>query len=136
MVSNNPYTLRASLDVSQRRRLDSGRLGVFAVTARTGAEAAEVLTMSLAGHGAKSHRGFEFSTERFEINSRSGVAFAGIDGEALTLDTPLSFQVHPRGLRMLVPEGNLESALRRRAREVRLRDLPAIAMGAMPSSGR
>ena len=33
MVSNNPYVLGPSLDVSQRRRLDTGRLGVFAVGA-------------------------------------------------------------------------------------------------------
>ena len=42
MVSNNPYVLGASLDVSQRRRIDSGRLGVFAVSARTTSQATEV----------------------------------------------------------------------------------------------
>ncbi len=40
MVSNNPYVLGPSLDVSQRRALDTGQLGVFAVNAATGAEAA------------------------------------------------------------------------------------------------
>ena len=37
MVSNNPYVLAASPSTSQRLRLDTGRLGVFAVTAATGA---------------------------------------------------------------------------------------------------
>ena len=42
MVSNNPYVLAASPSTSQRLRLDTGQLGVFAVTAATGAQAAEV----------------------------------------------------------------------------------------------
>ena len=44
MVSNDPYVLAASPSTSQRLRLDTGRLGVFAVTATTGAQAAEVVT--------------------------------------------------------------------------------------------
>jgi len=35
MVSNNPYVFAASPSTSQRLRLDTGRLGVFAVTATT-----------------------------------------------------------------------------------------------------
>ncbi|MGO9854815.1 MAG: diacylglycerol/lipid kinase family protein, partial [Acidimicrobiales bacterium] len=34
-VSNNPYVLGATLDASQRRRLDTGKLGVVAITATT-----------------------------------------------------------------------------------------------------
>jgi diacylglycerol kinase family enzyme len=127
MVSNNPYVLGPSLDVSQRLRLDSGQLGVFAVSARTGAEAAHVITLALAGHGARSGHGFQFACETFEVRSRSGKAYAGIDGEALELDTPLCFRIHPRGLRMLVPEGNPDAAVRREARDVHVRDLFRIA---------
>jgi diacylglycerol kinase family enzyme len=129
MVSNNPYVLGPSLDVSQRRRLDTGHLGVFAVRASTGAEAADVVTRALAGRGSASDGGFQFVADRFEVRSRSGKAFAGIDGEALELETPLVFRAHPLGLRMLVPEGNVEQAVRRRSRDVRLRDLVALARG-------
>jgi diacylglycerol kinase family enzyme len=107
--------------------LDSGQLGVFAVSARTGAEAAHVITLALAGHGARSGHGFQFACETFEVRSRSGKAYAGIDGEALELDTPLCFRIHPRGLRMLVPEGNPDAAVRREARDVHVRDLFRIA---------
>jgi diacylglycerol kinase family enzyme len=127
MVSNNPYVLGPSLDVSQRRRLDSGRLGVFAVSARTGAQAAQVVTLALAGKGSASGSGYQFDCDTFEVRSRSGKAYAGIDGEALELETPLRFRVHPGGLRMLVPEGNIEAALRRQARDVHARDLFALA---------
>jgi diacylglycerol kinase family enzyme len=137
MVSNNPYVLGPSLDVSQRRRLDTGRLGVFAVRASGGGEAAQVVTMALAGKGASAHAGFQFECDRFEVRSRSGKAFAGVDGEALELETPLVFEAHPLGLRMLVPEGNVEQALRRRARDVHVRDLFDLARGATsPPRGR
>ncbi len=127
MVSNNPYVLGPSPDVSQRRRLDTGRLGVFAVSAGTGAQAAEVVTLALAGRGSASGSSYQFECDTFEVRARSGKAFAGIDGEALELETPLVFRAHPGGLRMLVPEGNVEAAVRRQARDVHVRDLMALA---------
>ncbi len=132
MVSNNPYVLGASLDVSQRRRLDTGRLGVFAVTATTGTQAASVVSLALAGKGGASRQAHEFDCQTFEVRSRSGRVFAGVDGEALELETPLRFSIHPAGLRMLVPEGNRDSALRRAAREVHLRDMVDLVTGREP----
>ena len=66
------------------------------------------------------------------MRSCSGRAYAGIDGEALELPTPLRFEIHPLGLRMLVPSGNLEAARRRQARDVRVRDLWDLARGRHP----
>jgi diacylglycerol kinase family enzyme len=129
MVSNNPYVLGPSLDLSQRRRLDTGRLGVFAVSAETGVEAAEVVTLALLGRGSQSGYAFQFDCEEFEVRSRSGRAFAGIDGEALELPTPLRFRIHPRGLRLLVPKGNLEAAVRRGAHDAKVRDIVSLARG-------
>ena len=63
-------------------------------------------------------------------------AYAGVDGEALELDTPLEFRIHPRGLRLLVPEGNLTAAERRQARNVSISDLLAIARGIDPLEAR
>ena len=131
-VSNNPYVLGATLDASQRRRLDTGELGVVAISAATGAEAAQVFTLTALGQRRRSRHWHEFTAERFEVRSRSGKAYAGIDGEALELDTPMEFRIHPRGLRLLVPEGNLTAAERRRARDISVRDLVAIARGRDP----
>ncbi len=135
-VSNNPYVLGATLDASQRRRLDTGRLGVVAISARTGREAAGLFTLSALGQRRRSQYWHEFTTEHFEVRSRSGKAYAGIDGEALELSTPLKFQIHPRGMRLLVPEGNLTAAERRRARDISAGDLVAIARGIDPNVGR
>ncbi len=131
-VSNNRYVLGATFDASQRRRLDMGHLGVVAITASTGREAARVATLSAIGQRRRSRHWHEFTSERFEVRSRSGKAFAGIDGEALELETPLTFQIHPRGLRLLVPQTNLTAAERRRARDVSAGDLVAIARGTDP----
>ncbi len=131
-VSNNPYVLGATLDASQRRRLDTGRLGVVAITASSGAEAAAVVALSALGQRRRSPHWHEFTTERFEVRSRSGMAFAGVDGEALELETPLRFEIHPRGLRLLVPRGNLTAAERRQARDVSGMDLIWLARGVDP----
>ena len=134
-VSNNPYVLGATLDASQRRRLDTGTLGVVAITAGTGSEAAQVFTLSAIGQRRRSRHWHEFAVEQFEARSKSGKAFAGVDGEALELDTPLEFRIHPRGLRVLVPRANLTAAERRRARDISARDLLAIARGRDPLAG-
>ncbi len=131
-VSNNPYVLGATLDASQRRRLDTGRLGVVAITAASGREAAQVVTLSALGQRRRSRHWHEFATERFEVRSRSGKTFAGIDGEALELETPLTFEIHARGLRLLVPKENLTAAERRQARDVSGTDLISLARGVDP----
>jgi diacylglycerol kinase family enzyme len=132
MVSNNPYVIGTSPDNAQRRRLDRGELGVFAITTSTGSEAARLLTATALGQRTRSRFWKEFTVPEFELRSRSGRAFAGIDGEALDLPTPLHFESHPRGLTLLVPKGNVEAAERRRAREVSLRGLLAVAAGREP----
>ncbi len=78
---------------------------MFAVTTRTGAEAARLLAAAALGERTRSRFWKEFTATEFEIRSRSGTAFAGIDGEALELATPLRFRIHPGGLTLLVPEG-------------------------------
>ena len=131
-VSNNPYVLGATLDASQRRRLDTGKLGVVAISARTGVEAAQIFALSSLGQRRRSRHWHEFTAEQFEVRSTSGKAYAGIDGEALELATPLQFRIHPRGLRLLVAKGNLTAAEQRRARDISARELVAIARGKDP----
>ncbi len=132
MISNNPYVIGASPDNAQRRQLDTGELGVFAVTTNTGTQAAGLFAATALGQRRRSPYWHEFTTTSFEVRSRSGDAFAGIDGEALHLPTPLRFEIHPRGLTLLVPAGNLETAERRRARDIAIGDLMTVAAGHEP----
>lgn len=132
MVSNNPYVLEVNPDAAQRRQLDTGRLGVFAVSTRTGGQAAALVTLSALGLRNISRFWYEFTATDFEVRSRSGSAYLGVDGEALQFPTPLRFTIHPGGLRMYVPEGNLEAAERRRARAFGAADLFRVAAGIEP----
>ncbi len=113
-VSNNPYVWTPSPEFAQRSAMDSGKLGVFAVNAGNGREAAEIVERVLTGEQRHDQYFHEFAAERFEVRSRGGRAFAGIDGEAVVLETPLEFRSHPRGLRMLVPEDVIAASERRR----------------------
>jgi diacylglycerol kinase family enzyme len=133
MISNNPYVLAPTPENAQRPRLDSGRLGVFAVTTRTGGEAARLFASAAIGRRARSPFWHEFDSTEFEVRSRSGHAYAGVDGEAFELSTPMRFAIHPHGLTLLVPRGNVEAAERRRARDVGLTDLVTIAAGHEPA---
>jgi diacylglycerol kinase family enzyme len=128
-VSNNPYALGGAVDRAQRHRLDTGTLGVFAVSSRTGPEAVELLTMTAVGRRSRSPHWHEFTAEEFEVRSRSGTIAAAIDGEALTLPTPLHFRIHPLGLRLRVPKRSIRRAERRRARDVDVRELLALVRG-------
>ena len=106
MVSNNPYVLGPSLDVSQRRSMDSGQLGIFAVNAATAVpKRPNWLPAGMIGLGKRDPNLFAFEATAFEVRSRSGRALAGVDGEALDLPTPMQFEIHPGGLRLLVPPG-------------------------------
>jgi diacylglycerol kinase family enzyme len=115
-ISNNPYVWTPSPEFAQRSTMDSGRLGVFAVTAGNGREAAEIVRRVLTGRQRHDQYFHEFTAERFEVRSRSGKAFAGIDGEAVEMETPIEFCTHPRGLRVLVPQDVITASERRRSR--------------------
>ena len=132
MVSNNAYVMGATPDNAQRRHLDRGELGVFAVTTSTGSEAARLFAASALGQRTRSAFWKEFTATDFEVRSRSGTAFAGVDGEALEMPTPLRFRIHPRGLTLLVPKGNIEAAEKRKARDVGIGDLVKLAAGREP----
>lgn len=129
LVSNNPYVLGPKLDVSQRRSLTTGQLGVFAVNARTGKEAATLVARSTFGVMNRDPRVHQFTTDRFVVDSRSGRAYAGIDGEALELSTPLVFESKPLGLRLRVPADSLQRLRRRSARRLGVPDLFRVALG-------
>ena len=129
MVSNNPYVLGPSFDISQRRAMDTGQLGVLAVTASTGAEAGRLVARATLGLGKRDPNLFVFDAEVFEVRSKSGRALAGVDGEALDLATPLEFRIHPAGLHLLVPAESIETAEKRRARGLSVMALADVAAG-------
>jgi diacylglycerol kinase family enzyme len=100
LVASNRYGLNGV-----RERLDAGVLQVSALRARTGAALAGLATRALARGGRAPAGGgwAQWTTPSLRVEAQVPELPAGVDGEALTLPTPLEFQVLPGALRVLVP---------------------------------
>jgi diacylglycerol kinase family enzyme len=86
LVSNNPYSLEPPGVAGTRPRLDGGELGIIVLDTP----------------GARGRGGRSWSATRLEVAAAAPL-HAGIDGEAVELNPPLSFAIRPRALRLLVP---------------------------------
>jgi diacylglycerol kinase family enzyme len=100
LVASNTYELNGT-----RERLDGGLLQVSALRARTGAALAGLATRALArGRLGGGGGGWaQWTTTTLAVSAPLPHLPAGVDGEALTLPTPLEFRVLPGALRVLVP---------------------------------
>ncbi|MFJ3904872.1 diacylglycerol/lipid kinase family protein [Streptomyces sp. NPDC090025] len=98
LVSNNPYSSPDPFGGARRPRLDRGTLGVVGVRVEGAAQAAD-----LAVRGALSTGLNVFSARRVEVTAEAAELPVAVDGEALSLPTPVVCTVRPRALRVLVP---------------------------------
>ncbi|MER7778610.1 diacylglycerol kinase family protein [Streptomyces sp. NPDC096191] len=98
LVSNNPYSSADPLDVGRRPRLDGGELGVLGIRVDGAAQAAD-----LAVRGSKSPALTMLTSRRVEVRAGAASIPVAVDGEALTLPTPVVCTLRPRALRVLVP---------------------------------
>jgi diacylglycerol kinase family enzyme len=111
LVSNNRYRLGRAVGSGTRPRIDDELLGVTVASPPAG------------GLRLLQRPWREWSTPAFEVDANGPIA-AGIDGEAVTLDTPLRFRILPAALRVRIaaahpgaspsaamPEGAWETAL-------------------------
>jgi diacylglycerol kinase family enzyme len=130
LVANNSYELSGGAALGARARLDEGLLQVSALRARTGAALARLAARITAGKAVTGVNWAQWTTTTLRVDARIPRLPAGIDGEAVELDTPLEFRILPGALRVLVP-----AALRPRPPQVRLdrwatfRRLARIAIG-------
>lgn len=97
LVSNNPYRMGDPAGLGRREVLDSGALGVLGVNVDNAAQAAELL----AGRHAPGLT--SLTAQEVVIDADEPEIEAGVDGEALTLPTPVRCTIHPRALRVRVP---------------------------------
>jgi len=97
LISNNAYRYSGYPDYGRRLRLDSGKLGVGAITSlREGDVGSTPLSEVRAMQ--------EWEVTSYRIESDEPI-LAGLDGEALHFESPLNILIHPQGLRVLVPAG-------------------------------
>jgi len=101
LVSNNIYKLEGVGGLGTRARLDEGVLGVIVIEVHNGAELAQLVSLSSAGRGSAYSGWHEWTAPVLEV--RSGKAIdTGIDGEAVTLDSPVRLEVQPGALRVRI----------------------------------
>ncbi|MFD3948290.1 diacylglycerol/lipid kinase family protein [Streptomyces sp. NPDC058579] len=97
LVSNNPYT-RPDPFTGRRPRLDQGELGVIGVRVEGAAGAADI-----ALRGSQSDSLNVLTAHRVEVTGGGDSVPVAVDGEALTLPTPVTCTIRPRALRVRVP---------------------------------
>ncbi|MEU5446065.1 diacylglycerol/lipid kinase family protein [Streptomyces griseofuscus] len=98
LVSNNPYQVDDPAGLGRRAQLDSGLLGVLAARAETPAETAARL------RSGQIHGPARLATpDDVVIHADAPVVPVGLDGEAVTLPTPVRCRISPRTLRVWVP---------------------------------
>ncbi|MFJ1733685.1 diacylglycerol/lipid kinase family protein [Streptomyces sp. NPDC088254] len=97
LVSNNPYRTDDPAGLGRRERLDSGVLGVLGVKVDNATQAAGMLR----GHRAPGLA--QLTAREVVVDADTDTIPVGVDGEALTLPTPVRCRTLPRVLRVRVP---------------------------------
>jgi diacylglycerol kinase family enzyme len=95
LVSNNPYRLEGVGGVGSREHMDTGELGIVALSVNGAGDVLRLLGPS----GGSAWE--EWTAPEFQIDSGEKVE-AGIDGEALVLDPPLRFTCRQGALRVRI----------------------------------
>jgi diacylglycerol kinase family enzyme len=99
LISNNPYGSGDIAGLGRRCRLDGGLLGVLAVTVRNAADAAGLVY----GRRRWSRSLTVLTAPEAVVEADVPMIPVGIDGEAVTVPTPVRCTIHPAALRVRVP---------------------------------
>jgi len=97
LVANNPYGTGDIAGLSRRARLDAGLLGVIGVKVRNVQQAVDLLR----GRRAVGMR--VLTTKKIEVTADAPQIPVGVDGEALSMSTPVVCTISPGALRVWVP---------------------------------
>jgi diacylglycerol kinase family enzyme len=85
--------------------LDAGQLGVMTADPKRLADLVGLTMLAAAGRAEKASALWVWATPTFVVESGQSELDAGLDGETVSLQTPLRFNIVRAGLRVLVPHG-------------------------------
>jgi diacylglycerol kinase family enzyme len=97
LVSNNSYQLNDVAGLGRRARLDGGVLGVLAVLVNSAGDAMGLI------RGRRSRGVWLCTATEVVIDADAPTIAVGIDGEALSMRTPVRCVISPQALRVRVP---------------------------------
>ena len=97
LVANNPYGTGDIAGLSRRARLDRGMFGVVGVKVRTARQAVDLV------RGRKAVGLRVLTAKKIEISADAAQIPVGIDGEAVSLSSPVTCTISPAALRVWVP---------------------------------
>jgi diacylglycerol kinase family enzyme len=103
LVANNDYGAGGLGGLTERERLDEGRLHAYVIEAAARRTLVALLAHAALGRGSGSEGAEEYAATGFEVESKRPTLHAAIDGEAAVLESPLAFACRPRALRLLAP---------------------------------
>jgi len=98
LVANNPYGTGDIAGLSRRARLDRGVLGVVGVKVRSARQAVDLV------RGRHATGLSVLATKEIEISADAARIPVGIDGEAVSVSTPVTCTISPSALRVWVPK--------------------------------
>lgn len=127
LVGNNPYELSDLAGLGHRPRLDTGTLGVIAVSIASATEAIGLIR----GTSGQSVR--RMAAHEVVVDSDAEQIPVGVDGEALMLNVPVRCTIRPGALRVVVPRGGRRTY--RQAGRIELRALLREAAGLSSDRG-
>jgi diacylglycerol kinase family enzyme len=105
VVGNNEYTIEG-LGLGARTRLDQGRLFVYLAPRSRARDLPMLIARAMIGRASLA-RAFEIvAATELTIDTRAGTARrirVALDGEVMTMTTPLRFRTRPGALAVAVP---------------------------------
>ena len=105
LVSNNDYRMTSMADLGERTRLDEGRLHVYVIEAVHRGRLLGLLGQAALGRLPQAQGWLEWAAPAFRIVHPRQPVRAALDGDPVVLESPLDFEIRPRALRVLVPQG-------------------------------
>ena len=105
MVSSNAYTVSGLLaDIGKRARLDRGQLGILMLEIQDATAVATFAALYAAGQIDRFSGWSQWTADGFTVESDEPVPL-GVDGETISMEPPLRFEIHPAGFTIAVPKG-------------------------------
>jgi diacylglycerol kinase family enzyme len=106
LVANNRYEMTSPAELGRRPKLDEGLLHAYVIGAIGRRSLLALLAKAAVGNIQEAHGWTEHAAPRLRFEAAHPRLHAAVDGEAVLLEPPLTFEIRPRALRVRAPRGS------------------------------